>query len=77
MKKYIISGKEYSAKTAEELLEKVRGENSHTKNLSLQDYMNNVAANAINSMTGYNVELPAQAEDIVEVWKKIGMIKEV
>lgn len=76
MKKYIISGKEFSVKTAEELLDTVRGQNSHTKNLSLQEYMNNVAANAINSMTGYNVELPAQAEDIVEVWKKIGMIKE-
>ena len=76
MKKYTISGKEYLAKTAEELLQQVKDENSHTKDLSLQDYMNNVAANVINSMTEYTIELPAKAEDIIEVWKKIGMLND-
>lgn len=75
MRKYFISGKEYLSSTDEHLLEQVKAENPHTKNLSLQDYMDNVAANVINSMTEYNVPIPSKASSILEVWKKIGIIQ--
>lgn len=74
--KYIVSNKEYLAETPEHLLEQIKIENSHTKNLELQDYMDNVAAHVINSMTEYKIALPAKAAEILEVWKKIGLIKD-
>ena len=69
------SGKEYLTNTPEELLEKVKSENSHTKDLSLQNYMDNVAAKAINSFTKHHVPLPAKAKDILAVWQKIDLLK--
>lgn len=76
MKKYIISKKEYVVETSERLLEQVKAENAHTKDLSLQDYMDNVAAKTINAMTKHNIPLPAKADDIIEIWKKIGIATE-
>ena len=76
MKKYILSQKEYLVSSPEELLELVKNENSHTRDLSLQEYMDNVASKVINNMTEYKITIPANAKDIVEVWKKINMLTE-
>lgn len=72
---YLVSGREYDVTSADALLEMVKGENAHTRNLPLQQYMDTVAARVINTMTPYNVELPAKADDIVAIWEKIGLIE--
>lgn len=74
MHKYILSDQEYLVESSEQLLEEVKNENEHTKKLSLQDYMDNVAAKVINSLTDDKIDLPAKADDIVRVWKKVGVI---
>ena len=77
MPKYIMSGKEYLVQTPEELLEQIKDESPFTKDLSLQAYIDNVAANVINSMTQYHITAPAKAKNIVEIWEKIGMVEVV
>ncbi|MFT6105864.1 MAG: hypothetical protein ACJA0S_001277 [Rickettsiales bacterium] len=77
MIKYLLSKKEYLAINLEDLLRQIKNENSHTKDLSLQEYMDNVAAQVINNMTKYEVSKPATAQEIIDVWKRVGMIKKM
>ena len=74
MKEYTVSGTKYLAENDTQLLEQIKIENAHTKDLSLQKYLDDVAANVINSMTSYKISTPAKAEDVVKIWKKIGIV---
>lgn len=75
MQEYIVTGKKYLVENPQQLFEQIKGESSHTKDLELQDYLDNVVAEVINNMTKYKISLPAKAEDVIEVWKKMGVIE--
>lgn len=77
MKTYNLSGKQYQASSADDLLGQVKDDNAHTRTMDLQEYMDSVAANVINSMTNHQVELPASSEEIVKAWKSLKILKEV
>jgi len=75
MDNYVVSGKKYNANSEEELLNIIKNQNANTKDLSLQEYMDDIAGNVINSMTRNKIEIPAKAEDIVGVWEKMGILE--
>lgn len=74
MKKYTISGKEYLVENSQQLFERIKSENSHTKDLELQDYLDNIVARSLNSLTKHKISLPAKTDDIIAAWRKIGLI---
>lgn len=74
---YISDGKRYTVQSHEELLTKIKNKSPFTRDRPLQDYIDNVAAKAINAFSAKH-KVPstgATASQIVAVWLQMKIIE--
>lgn len=72
---YVVSEKNYRATSNDDLLMQIKDENPNTKDKSLQEYMDYIAENVINDMTRNKIKVPANSDDIVEAWERLGVLQ--